>query len=78
MFKEILEGGECVAYGARALNEGGYQVASLNFDVFFSIFILFVRISKAIPKLYFPGGALLGCAAGFLNLPKIKGKQKQK
>ncbi len=51
-FKDILEGGECLAYGARTLNEGGYQ---------------------SIPKLHFPGGALVGCAAGFLNVPKIKG-----
>lgn len=51
-FKQILEGGECIAYGARALNEGGYQ---------------------SIPKLTFPGGALIGCSAGFLNVPKIKG-----
>mmetsp|Transcript_24444 Transcript_24444/g.96425 ORF Transcript_24444/g.96425 Transcript_24444/m.96425 type:complete len:581 (-) Transcript_24444:2493-4235(-) len=28
---------------------------------------------QSIPKLYFPGGALVGCAAGFLNVPKIKG-----
>jgi electron-transferring-flavoprotein dehydrogenase len=28
---------------------------------------------QAIPKLVFPGGALIGCAAGFLNVPKIKG-----
>ncbi|KAF0687253.1 Aste57867_20982 [Aphanomyces stellatus] len=47
-----LEGGECVAYGARCLNEGGYH---------------------AIPKLTFPGGALIGCSAGFLNSIKIKG-----
>lgn len=47
-----LEGGECVSYGARCLNEGGYH---------------------AIPKLTFPGGALIGCAAGFLNSIKIKG-----
>lgn len=51
-FKDLLEGGECIAYGARALNEGGYQ---------------------SIPKLNFPGGALIGCSAGFLNVPKIKG-----
>ena len=25
------------------------------------------------PKLFFPGGALIGCSAGFLNYPKIKG-----
>ena len=28
---------------------------------------------QSIPKLVFPGGALIGCAAGFLNVPKIKG-----
>ncbi|KAF9105585.1 hypothetical protein BGX27_009559 [Mortierella sp. AM989] len=50
--KDLLEGGECLAYGARAINEGGLQ---------------------SIPKLYFPGGALIGCTAGFLNVVKIKG-----
>ncbi|MYD78657.1 MAG: electron transfer flavoprotein-ubiquinone oxidoreductase [Gammaproteobacteria bacterium] len=50
--KPILEGGRRIAYGARALNEGGYQ---------------------SIPKLTFPGGALIGDSAGFLNTPKIKG-----
>ena len=52
VFAKVLEGGDCVAYGARALNEGGYQ---------------------SIPKVHFSGGALLGCSAGFLNVPKIKG-----
>lgn len=47
-----IEGGECIAYGARVINEGGFQ---------------------AIPKLTFPGGMLVGCSAGFLNVPKIKG-----
>ena len=47
-----FEGGRRIAYGARALNEGGWQ---------------------AIPKLVFPGGALIGDSAGFLNVPKIKG-----
>jgi electron-transferring-flavoprotein dehydrogenase len=28
---------------------------------------------QSIPKLIFPGGALIGCAAGFLNVPRIKG-----
>ena len=50
--KPILEGGKRIAYGARALNEGGLQ---------------------SIPRLVFPGGALIGCSAGFLNVPKIKG-----
>jgi electron-transferring-flavoprotein dehydrogenase len=47
-----IEGGKRVSYGARAINEGGYQ---------------------AIPKLTFPGGALIGCSAGFVNVPRIKG-----
>jgi electron-transferring-flavoprotein dehydrogenase len=47
-----FEGGRRIAYGARALNEGGWQ---------------------SIPRLDFPGGALIGCAAGFVNVPKIKG-----
>jgi len=50
--KKLLSGGRRIAYGARALNEGGYQ---------------------SLPKLYFPGGALIGCEAGTLNVPKIKG-----
>ena len=49
---EMLEGGKRVAYGARAINEGGWQ---------------------SVPKLAFPGGALIGCAAGFVNVPRIKG-----
>jgi electron-transferring-flavoprotein dehydrogenase len=28
---------------------------------------------QSIPRLDFPGGALVGCAAGFVNVPKIKG-----
>ncbi len=47
-----IEGGRRVSYGARAINEGGYQ---------------------AIPQLVFPGGALIGCSAGFVNVPRIKG-----
>ncbi|KAJ5290382.1 Vacuolar protein sorting-associated protein 4 [Penicillium atrosanguineum] len=52
LFKDVLEGGKCISYGARALNEGGFQ---------------------SIPKCAFPGGALIGDTAGFLNVPKIKG-----
>eukprot|EP01118_Nematostelium_gracile_P016724 TRINITY_DN6995_c0_g1_i1.p1 TRINITY_DN6995_c0_g1~~TRINITY_DN6995_c0_g1_i1.p1 ORF type:complete len:580 (-),score=104.82 TRINITY_DN6995_c0_g1_i1:151-1890(-) len=52
LIRKHLEGGKPIGYGARTINEGGYQ---------------------SIPKLYFPGGALIGCAAGFLNVPKIKG-----
>ena len=48
----LLEGGKRIAYGARAITEGGYQ---------------------SVPKLVFPGGALIGCAAGFVNVPRIKG-----
>ena len=50
--KPYFEGGRRVAYGARALNEGGLQ---------------------SLPKLTFPGGVLVGCEAGTLNTPKIKG-----
>ena len=50
--KPMLEGGRRVAYGARAINEGGLQ---------------------SVPKLAFPGGCLTGCAAGFVNVPRIKG-----
>lgn len=52
LYKKVIEGGKCLAYGARALNEGGYQ---------------------SIPKCAFPGGALIGDTAGFLNVAKIKG-----
>jgi electron-transferring-flavoprotein dehydrogenase len=50
--RPLLEGGRRVAYGARAINEGGLQ---------------------SVPKLTFPGGALIGCSAGFVNVPRIKG-----
>ncbi|MCB1371210.1 MAG: electron transfer flavoprotein-ubiquinone oxidoreductase, partial [Rhodobacteraceae bacterium] len=52
MVAELLTGGKRVAYGARAISEGGWQ---------------------SIPKLVFPGGALLGCSAGLVNVPRIKG-----
>ena len=50
--RDVFEGGKRIAYGARALNEGGFQ---------------------SIPSLNFPGGLVIGDAAGFLNVPKIKG-----
>jgi electron-transferring-flavoprotein dehydrogenase len=50
--REFLEGGTRIAYGSRAITEGGFQ---------------------SVPKLVFPGGALIGCGAGFVNLPRIKG-----
>jgi electron-transferring-flavoprotein dehydrogenase len=50
--RDVFEGGKRIAYGARAITEGGFQ---------------------SVPKLTFPGGALIGCAAGFVNVPRIKG-----
>ncbi|HQT87253.1 MAG TPA: electron transfer flavoprotein-ubiquinone oxidoreductase [Acidiphilium sp.] len=50
--RPFFEGAKRISYGARALNEGGFQ---------------------SIPKLIVPGGVLVGCEAGFLNVPKIKG-----
>ncbi len=52
LIAEVLKGGKRVAYGARAISEGGWQ---------------------SVPKLAFPGGALLGDSAGFVNVPRIKG-----
>ncbi|MCC0080491.1 MAG: electron transfer flavoprotein-ubiquinone oxidoreductase [Rhodobacter sp.] len=52
MVAELLEGGKRVAYGARAISEGGWQ---------------------SVPKVTFPGGVLLGCSAGLVNVPRIKG-----
>ncbi len=50
--RPVFEGGKRLAYGARAITEGGYQ---------------------SVPRLTFAGGALIGCAAGFVNVPRIKG-----
>ncbi len=50
--RPYLEGGERIAYGARAITEGGEQ---------------------SLPQLYFPGGVLLGCSAGMVNIPRLKG-----
>jgi len=50
--RDVFEGGKRLAYGARAITEGGYQ---------------------SVPRLTFAGGALVGCAAGFVNVPRIKG-----
>jgi electron-transferring-flavoprotein dehydrogenase len=50
--RQHIEGGKRVAYGARAITEGGLQ---------------------SVPKLAFPGGVLIGCSAGFVNVPRIKG-----
>ena len=52
LIRETFAGGRRIAYGARALTEGGWQ---------------------SIPRLVFPGGVLVGCAAGFMNVPRIKG-----
>jgi electron-transferring-flavoprotein dehydrogenase len=50
--RRYLEGGKRIAYGARAITEGGLQ---------------------SVPTLSFPGGVLIGCSAGFVNVPRIKG-----
>ncbi|MDO7598131.1 MAG: electron transfer flavoprotein-ubiquinone oxidoreductase [Pseudomonadota bacterium] len=50
--KALLQGGERLSYGARAISEGGIQ---------------------SLPELIFPGGALIGCSAGMVNVPRIKG-----
>ncbi len=52
LVRDTFAGGKRLAYGARALTEGGYQ---------------------SVPKLSFAGGALIGCDAGFMNVPRIKG-----
>ncbi len=52
MVAELLKGGKRVAYGARAISEGGWQ---------------------SIPTMVAPGVALLGCSAGLVNVPRIKG-----
>jgi electron-transferring-flavoprotein dehydrogenase len=52
LVRDTFAGGKRLAYGARAITEGGWQ---------------------SVPKLTFPGGALIGCAAGFVNVPRIKG-----
>ncbi len=52
LVRGTFEGGKRIAYGARAITQGGFQ---------------------SVPKLIFPGGALIGCAAGFVNVPRIKG-----
>jgi electron-transferring-flavoprotein dehydrogenase len=50
--RPVFEGGKRIAYGARAITEGGFQ---------------------SVPKLAFPGGVLIGCSAGLVNVPRIKG-----
>jgi len=50
--RDLFDGAKRIAYGARAITEGGYQ---------------------SVPRLTFKGGALIGCAAGFVNVPRIKG-----
>jgi len=52
LIEPVLRGGRRIAYGARAITEGGLQ---------------------SVPKLTFPGGVLIGCSAGFVNVPRIKG-----
>jgi electron-transferring-flavoprotein dehydrogenase len=52
LIRDTFVGAKRLAYGSRAITEGGYQ---------------------SVPRLTFPGGALIGCAAGFVNVPRIKG-----
>ncbi len=52
LIADVLQDGRRIAYGARAITEGGFQ---------------------SVPKLVFPGGALIGCSAGLVNVPRIKG-----
>ena len=52
IINNLLKGGKRISYGARVINQGGWQ---------------------SVPKLSFPGGMLVGCAAGFVNVPRIKG-----
>ncbi len=52
LVRDTFDGGKRIAYGARAISEGGWQ---------------------SVPRVVFPGGALIGCTAGFLNVPRIKG-----
>ncbi len=52
LIEPVLRDGRRIAYGARAITEGGLQ---------------------SVPRLSFPGGVLIGCAAGFVNVPRIKG-----
>ena len=50
--RDVFVGAKRLAYGSRAITEGGYQ---------------------SVPRLTFAGGALIGCAGGFVNVPRIKG-----
>lgn len=50
--RKVLEHGKLIGYGARAINEGGYQ---------------------SVPQLTFPGGCIVGCAGGLLEVAKLKG-----
>lgn len=52
VMKKLLQDGQRLSYGARAISEGGIQ---------------------SLPELIFPGGALIGCSAGMVNVPRIKG-----
>jgi electron-transferring-flavoprotein dehydrogenase len=52
LIRDLFAGGKRIAYGARAITEGGWQ---------------------SIPELTFPGGVLVGCSAGFVNVARIKG-----
>ena len=53
--RRTFEGGKRLAYGARAITEGGWQ---------------------SVPKLVFPGGALIGCSAGFRQRAADQGQSQ--
>src|SRR5690606_11330818 len=50
----------------RALLEGGERIA-------YGARTISEGGIQSLPKLIFPGGALVGCAAGMVNVPRIKG-----
>ncbi|APG63452.1 electron transfer flavoprotein-ubiquinone oxidoreductase [Sphingorhabdus lutea] len=50
----------------RAILEGGKRVS-------YGARVINEGGIQSIPKLAFPGGALIGCSAGFVNVPRIKG-----
>ncbi len=52
LVQAVIAEGKQLGYGARCLNEGGWQ---------------------ALPRLQFPGGLLVGCSAGMLDVAKLKG-----
>lgn len=86
--RSLFEGGRRIGYGARALNEGGIQVKTgshaanrVILSSPLSPLLSFLSPSlppppfpcQSVPRLAFPGGALMGCSPGFMNVAKVKG-----